>query len=163
MKMSDIGQGLERTWDTLAEGWHNLIGRTSQALTLFHPANKGEDGSGSKQAAGRPRWSLLNADLYDEDGKLVVKLEAPGLEADDLDISIVDNVLMLQGEKRFEREENRGEYRLMERAYGRFSRSIPLGYEVDADTAKASYKRGILTVELNKKPDQHRRRIKVKA
>ena len=72
----------------------------------------------------------------------MVKVEAPGLVNNDFDISIVNNVLTISGEKQFQRETMKGEYRILECAYGRFSRSIPLDYEVDSDTAKASYDKG---------------------
>ena len=99
--------------------------------------------------------------MFDDENKVVVKIEAPGLANDDFDINIIDNVLTITGEKRFQREQTKGEYRMLECAYGRFTRSIPLEYEVDADTAKASYDKGILKIELDKKPHQRRRQIRV--
>ena len=109
-----------------------------------------------------PRWSLINADLYDDADKVVVKLEVPGLANDDFDINIIDNILTISGEKQFQQESTEGEYRILECAYGRFSRSIPLEYEVVPDTAKASYDKGILKIELDKKPHQRRRKIVIK-
>ncbi len=73
--------------------------------------------------------------------------------------SIIPN--LISGEKRFEREETKGSYHLLERAYGHFTRSIPLNYEVDAESANASYKNGVLRLTLDKKPEQRRRQIHV--
>ncbi len=157
LKMSDVANSLNRTWESLGEGWSHLVNRAGKALTRFRAS---DDAKGAAPAAS-PQWGLLSADVFDDADKVIVKLEAPGLEADDFDINVVENTLIVSGEKRFEREEKKGEYRLLERAYGRFSRAIPLGYEVDADTARARYKKGVLTVELEKKPDQRRRHIKV--
>ncbi|HGG59222.1 MAG TPA: Hsp20/alpha crystallin family protein [Gammaproteobacteria bacterium] len=158
LKMSDVANSLNRTWESLGEGWNHLVNRAGKALTHFRA---GEGAKGEAPPVASPQWGLLSADVFDDADKVIVKLEAPGLEADDFDINVVENTLIVSGEKRFEREEKKGEYRLLERAYGRFSRSIPLGYEVDVDSAKARYKKGVLTVELEKKPDQRRRHIKV--
>ncbi len=155
LKMRDVTEGLNRTWDTLSEGWNHLVSRAGRALTPFRRDDK------DKAPKGSPSWGLLSADVFDDADKVVVKLEAPGLEPEDFDINVVENVLIISGEKRFEHEESKGEYRLVERAYGKFSRSIPLGYEVDADSARATYRKGVLTVELDKKPDQRRRHIEV--
>ena len=104
----------------------------------------------------------MSAEVFDDADRVVVSLEVPGLSAQDFDVSVVDNVLMIRGEKRFEREQTKGEYHLLERAYGQFTRSIPLGYEVDAESAKATYQHGVLRLELDKKAQQRRRQIQVK-
>ncbi len=158
MRMSDLSNRLNRTWESLSEGWSHLMNRAGNALTHFRPGKSAEEKS---LPAGTPSWGLLSANVFDDADKIVVELEAPGLNADDFDVNVVENVLIVSGEKHFEKEETKGDYRLLERAYGQFSRSIPLGYEVDADSAKATYKKGVLRVELNKRPDQRRRHIKV--
>ena len=156
MRMRNLTEGLEKTWGSVAEGWNHLVHRASNALTHF----SGKD-SDDKVPLQSPSWGLLSADVYDDANKLTVKLEVPGLDADSFDINVVDNVLIVSGEKSFERNETKGEYRIMERAYGHFSRSIPLGYEVDTRSAKASYKNGILQVVLEKQPDQRRKHIEI--
>lgn len=158
MKMSDLSKPLSRTWESVSDGWTNLMHRAENALTHFRPGKSAEDKS---LPAGSPSWALLNANVFDDDEKVVVELEAPGLNAEDFDVNVVENVLIVSGEKHFEKEETKGDYRLLERAYGHFSRSIPLGYEVDADSANATYKKGVLRIELAKRPDQRRRQIKV--
>jgi len=156
MRMRNLTEGLEGTWVSIADGWNHLVHRASSALTHF--SGKDGDNTSSMQS---PNWGLLSADVYDEADKLTVKLEVPGLEAGDFYINVLDNVLIVSGEKSFERNESKGKCIIMERAYGHFSRSIPLGYEVDTNSAKARYKNGILQVELEKQPDQRRRRIAV--
>lgn len=159
MKMHDLTEELEKTWHSIADGWNHLADHASNALTHFSgSASKDADG---QTAAKSPSWGLLNADVYDEGDKLSIELEVPGLEADDFNINVVNNVLVISGEKRFERSETKGEYRVMERSYGHFSRSIPLGYEVDTKSADARYKNGVLHVELEKMPYQQKRHITV--
>ncbi len=159
LRMTDLSNSLSRTWETVSHGWNHLITNASNALTQFISSD--DKGKADNVPASSPRWGLISADLYDAADKVVVKLEAPGLANDDFDISIIDNILTISGEKQFKQETTKGEYRILECAYGRFSRSIPLEYEVDVETAKASYDRGILTIELDKKPHQRRRKIEI--
>lgn len=72
------------------------------------------------------------------------------MEKDGLDIEIQGETLVVQGEKRFERESTEGRYRVLQCAYGSFRRVIPLPAAVVADQAKASYRNGVLKVELPK-------------
>jgi HSP20 family protein len=159
LRMNDLANSLSHTWESVSHGWNNLINNAGQALTHFGVG--GDKENEANIPAQSPRWGLMSADVFDDTNKLVIKLEVPGLDGDDFDISVIDNVLSISGEKRFQREETKGDYRLLECAYGQFSRSIPLGYEVDADSAKAVYDKGILKVELEKKPHQKRRQIPV--
>jgi len=101
------------------------------------------------------------AEVFDDDNEIVVKLEAPGMEADDFDIQIRSDVLIVRGEKKFQREQNKGNYHLMECAYGRFERAIPLPGEVDEARTSASYKHGLLHITLAKAEQQRGHRIKV--
>ena len=158
-KNNDLTNSLSRTWNTVSQGWNHLIHNVSNALTHFSIHDDKNKADNSPYAS--PNWGLISADLYDDADKVIVKLEAPGLADDDFDINIVDNILTVSGEKRFQREESKGEYRILECAYGRFTRSIPLEYEVNPDTAKASYNKGVLKIELDKKPHQRRRKIKI--
>jgi HSP20 family protein len=160
LKMNDLTDSLSRTWESVSHGWNHLINNASNALTHFISSE--DKKKADKVPASSPRWGLMSADLFDDADKVVVKIEVPGLANDDFDINIVDNILTISGEKQFQQEKTQGNYRILERAYGRFSRSIPLEYEVDADTAKASYDRGILKIELTKKPHQRRRKIEIK-
>ncbi len=159
-KIDNLTNSLSRTWDTISQGWNHLINNASNALTRFISSDDKEKADNVPSSS--PKWGLISADLYDGSDKVVVTVEAPGLANDDFDISIVNNVLTVCGEKQFQRETTKGEYRILECAYGHFSRSIPLEYEVDSDTAKASYDKGILKIELDKKPHQRRRKIEIK-
>lgn len=155
--MSDLGDSLNRSWESVSHGWNQLMDRAGNALTHFTSKENEEDYTPIKS----PRWGLMSGELFDDDDRIVIRLEVPGLSADDFDVSVVDNVVKISGEKRFQREESKGNYHLMERAYGHFCRSIPLDYEVNADSASASYKNGVLRLAFDKKPEQRRRQIHV--
>jgi len=158
-QIRNLTEGLEKTWHSIAAGWDQLVHRASNALTHF--GGDKSEGENDQNLARQSGWGLLSADVYDEEDKLTVKLEAPGMTADNFDINITNSTLIVSGEKCIERNRTSGEYRIMERVYGRFSRAIPLDYEVDVDSASASYKHGVLTISVEKKPDQHKRRITV--
>ncbi|HEB97804.1 MAG TPA: Hsp20/alpha crystallin family protein [Sedimenticola thiotaurini] len=158
--LQQIRKGMSRALESLQEGWQQLRERASNALTRFSP-NMG-DAEHRELEAASPRWGLLAAEVREDDDELVVRLEVPGMEKDQFDISLYDDVLVVRGEKHIQREETRGRYHIMERAYGRFERAIPLQAEVDIDRAKAKYKRGVLSIRLPKANRRVRRRIEVK-
>ena len=96
-----------------------------------------------------------------EDGYLV-HAELPGLNKDDVKISFENNVLTLSGEKKLEHEENKDNYHRVERAYGKFERSFRLPEGVNAEAIKASYKNGVLTVDIPKSEKAKPKEIEIK-
>lgn len=144
-----IGRELNRAWDSLSEGWRELLIRSSDALTHF--ARLKDNPAPTSGTQGRfPHWSLLAGELEETHEDVVLRIELPGLDKDDCNIIIEGNLLHLSGEKRFERETSDSIYHLMERAYGAFRRSIPLPRNVNTEQAQASFKNGVLTVRLPK-------------
>jgi HSP20 family protein len=83
------------------------------------------------------------------------------MEKSDFDLQVLDNYLVVRGEKQFERELNKGHYHVTECAYGSFERAIPLPEEVEGGKARATYSQGVLRVELPKAESRRRRKIKV--
>lgn len=91
--------------------------------------------------------------VKESDTKIHVSAELPGMDIDDIDISLSKDILSIRGEKKEEKESKEGNYYHMERSYGRFERHIALPGEVDADKIEANFKNGVLTVDLPKKGD----------
>lgn len=145
----NIGHEITRAWESLSEGWHELLSRSSSALTQF-TAHKGSEPVPSGELTRFPRWSLLAGELEETPQDVVVRVELPGLEKEDCQITLDGNVLYLSGEKRLERETAGSTYHVMERAYGVFQRAIPLPCGVAIERAKAHFKNGVLTVRLPK-------------
>jgi HSP20 family protein len=154
---------LNRAWENLLEGWQALRERAGQAITRFTPLPRGNVQTGEDQVAlHSSRWGLLAADLREDDDGITVRIEAPGMEQNDFEINVLERrVLVVRGEKRVQREESRGQYHLLETAYGRFERHIPLPTEVEEARASASYKKGVLRIVLPKARNAGRRRINV--
>jgi HSP20 family protein len=163
--LDQLREGLSRIWDTVAEGWYDLREKAAHALTRFHPSpSQGELATSQKQLIqNAARWSLLAAEVREDENEVVVKLEVPGMDPENFDIQVVDDYLVVQGEKQVEREQKTGRYYVMERAYGRFERAIPLPTEVDESQARAKYQRGVLLITLPKSPKAHGRRIEIQA
>jgi HSP20 family protein len=110
--------------------------------------------------SGGPR-----TDVAETDSALEVSVELPGLEREEVDVSLTDSALTIKGEKKRERKESEKGYHMSERSYGSFYRSIPLPSGVDTDKASADFKNGVLTVTLPKTREalSDVRKIEVKA
>ena len=89
-------------------------------------------------------------DMFEDERRLVVRLEVPDMDKDEFNIEVLDEALVVSGEKRFERERTEGRYRMLQCAYGSFRRVVPLPMPVVADRSKASYEQGVLKIELTK-------------
>ncbi len=160
-----LREGVGRVWDSLLDGWHQLYERASGAITRFGPGH-GKEGSTDTDRQELARrssgWGVLAAEVFDDPKRVVVRLEAPGLEPDEIDLQVINNMLVVRGEKHLQREHNHGHYHILECAYGSFERAIPLPAEVNSEQAEAQYKHGILRVELPKTTTQKTSGIKVR-
>src|SRR6476661_9289710 len=90
-------------------------------------------------------------DVYEDEHNLVLKLEVPGVEENDLNVSVENSTLTIQGERKFEKEEKEENFHRIERRYGSFIRTFKLPNTVDADKVGASYEKGILKITLAKR------------
>jgi HSP20 family protein len=100
-------------------------------------------------------------DIYEDEKKVVLKLEVPGIEEKDLDVSVENNTLTVKGERKFAGEEKEENFHRIERRYGSFFRSFTLPSTIDTDKVGASYNAGVLKLELTKKPEAQPKQIKV--
>jgi HSP20 family protein len=100
-------------------------------------------------------------DIYEDEQKIVLKLEVPGQKQEDFDIQLEKNTLTVRGERKFEKEEKKENFHRIERSYGSFSRSFTVPTTVDSESVKASYDAGVLRIELQKKAESKPKQIKV--
>jgi HSP20 family protein len=105
---------------------------------------------------------LPAVDVAESPDKITVKAEIPGMEAKDIEISMVGDTLTIKGEKKAEREQKEENFHLVERSYGSFSRAMKLPATVEADKVEATYKNGVLTVVLPKKEEVKPKAIEIK-
>lgn len=154
----EVGREIQRAWDNLSDGWHEMLSRSGDALTHFTKHNVTES---STQIHRFPNWSMLAGEVEETDNAINVRLEVPGLERDDLDLMVEGNTLRISGEKRYVRDDEQRSYHIMERAYGSFQRVIPLPHPIDGDKAEATLEHGVLTVRLPKTAAASGKQIKV--
>jgi HSP20 family protein len=115
-----------------------------------------------EKAMSTTAWNP-SVDIFENDSDIVVKVEAPGMNAKDFDLRIENNVLMVKGERKFEKETKEENYHRVEREYGSFSRSFALPTAVKEDKVTAEYKDGILKIVLPKKEEVKPKSIKIEA
>lgn len=157
--LTDAWGKLVQGW---SQGWNELSRRAAGAMTRFRPKQDGDGDRGRQEHALRSSgWGVLAAEVLDEEDRIRVRLEAPGMKKEDFNLAFLDNCLLVRGEKHVEDERSEGRYRITERAYGAFERSIPLPAAVDSDRAEARYERGVLRVDLPKSAPERRRRVAV--
>ncbi len=101
--------------------------------------------------------------ISEDEKEIKVQAELPGMEAKDVDISLQDNNLVIQGEKKFEDEQKRDDYHRIERSYGSFYRSIPLPVKVDEENIKANFKNGVLNISLPKQEEARGKKIEIES
>lgn len=135
---------LQRRMDRLFDDFFNNFG-----LARFGPF-------GESWGAFSPRL-----DLSENEKELKVSAELPGLDENDIQVSLAQNVLTISGEKKEEKEDKGQNYYRMERSYGSFQRSIPLPCEVEGDKVEAAFKKGVLTVTLPKTAEAQKRTKKI--
>lgn len=133
-----------REFNMLGERMGNFLGRNWEApmsTTAWNPA----------------------VDIFENDNDIVIQAELPGLKAKDIELRIENNVLLLKGERRFEKETKEENYHRVEREYGAFSRAFSLPVAVDGERVTAEYKDGVLKIVLPKKEEIKPKPIKVSA
>ncbi|MBV8516833.1 MAG: Hsp20/alpha crystallin family protein [Acidobacteria bacterium] len=99
-------------------------------------------------------------DVVEEQEKLILKMEIPGIDEKDLRITFEDGLLSVSGERQFERKEDRNYHRI-ERAYGSFTRSFSLPRTVDGAQIVANYRNGVLEIEVPKREEAKPKQIAI--
>jgi HSP20 family protein len=151
-------------WRPSQEPWSPFTGMESlrsemdQVLNSFFGTMPS---AGATEALWYPR-----VDLREHDQEFVLVADLPGMEQDDINITVENNILTLQGKRTFEHEDQNGQHgeaHYRERAYGTFCRRFTLGAAVDADQITAIYKAGVLEVHIPKTAAAQPKRIAVQS
>lgn len=101
-------------------------------------------------------------DVAEHDNEYIVKVELPGVARDDVKITMQENILTIRGEKKQEKETKDSDFHRVERSYGSFQRSFTLPTHVKNDRIEASFKDGILTVNVPKAEEAKPKQIEVR-
>src|SRR6201996_667273 len=137
-------------WDPFRE----VAALQNRVNSLFRDFNEGE--------SSLTTISFIPAvDIYEEEKKIILKLEVPGVPEKDLDVTVENNTLTVKGERKFEKEEKEENFHRIERRYGSFSRAFTLPTTVETENIAAKYENGVLKCELKKKHEAQPKQIKV--
>ena len=134
-ELSTVRSEMDRLWNRVLEDW--------SLPTVF--------------AKG---WAPM-ADISETKDKLIVKAELPGLEPEDIKLSLSGNLLTIQGEKKKEKEEKDEQHYSLERYCGEFQRSFRLPVEVLEDKIDAKFNKGVLTITMPKPAKSQKKEIKI--
>jgi HSP20 family protein len=110
-----------------------------------------------------PAALMLRMDVTETDKEIEITAELPGLEEKDVQINLSDNLLTIRGEKKAEKEQKDKDYRLIERSYGSFERTLELPEGINADAIKANISKGLLKVTVPKPAPAQSKKIEVKS
>ncbi|MGM0578085.1 MAG: Hsp20/alpha crystallin family protein [Myxococcota bacterium] len=130
-------------WDPFRE-LDDFSRRLSRMFSMTPSRREGEETMASAQ------W-MPTVDISETPEDYVVTAELPGIDKEDIDLSLDNGILTLRGERRDEHEEKSERVHRVERSYGRFVRSFRLPDNVDPDAVRADYDNGVLTVNIGKK------------
>lgn len=101
-------------------------------------------------------------DVFEEKDDLVVKAEVPGIDKDNIEVTLSDSTLTIKGEKKKQEEVKEENYYRSERHHGAFMRTVELPKDVQPDKVKASFKNGVLEIRMPKTEEAKAKEIKVK-
>lgn len=143
------------TWDPFRE----LTSLQERMNQLFQNAFGGWSGSDFSLAAGNGFTPA--ADVYEDDNSLKLRLEVPGVQPEDINITFDQGVLTVKGERKLPETEKQDNYLRVERPYGPFVRSFTLPAYADPDTLSANYANGVLELTIGKRAEAKPKQIKV--
>ena len=150
-------------FDRIADEMDRTFGRVFRDFGFGQPASpsRGLFSRRGNQALGAALW-VPRVEAFQKDDRFVVRAELPGLKKDDVHAEVTEDVIVVQGERREEHEEQREGYR--ETAYGRFYREIPLPEGVEASEVKAAFSNGVLEITMQAAPAEANRgrRLEIK-
>ena len=141
-------------WDT----YRDVLALQNRMNSLFQDFSRG-NGSGDEPvtAAG----FVPPVDIYEDENKLVFKIEIPGMRQEDLDVRMENHTLTVKGERSFQSEGKDENFHRVERRYGSFYRAFTVPNTIDQESIKADYDAGVLHLELQKRPETKPKQIKV--
>lgn len=112
------------------------------------------------------RWNgdgrlSFNVDVAETDKAIEVHAELPGVEEKDIDVTLAGDVLTIKGEKKSEKDEKTKDYRLVERSYGSFQRSMRLPFQADPGKVEATFNKGVLKLVVPKPVEAQAKQQKI--
>lgn len=133
-----------------SEDDHPFYSLQREMNSLFDDFFRGFDIAPRGLAAGGFGAFSPSVDVKESDKDFTIRAELPGVEEEDVEVTVTDDAVTIKGEKKEEKEDKGKNYYYMERSYGSFHRVIPLAAETESDKAEASFKNGVLNITIPK-------------
>jgi HSP20 family protein len=140
-------------WET----FRDVVALQNRMNSLFQDFSRNDGEHEQVTAAG----FVPPVDIYEDEHKLVLKLEIPGIRQEDLDVRMENTTLSIRGERSFQSEGKEENFHRVERRYGSFYRAFTVPTTIDQESIKADYEAGVLRVELQKRAETKPKQIKV--
>lgn len=141
------------------EPWNVLNNLNREVGRLLNSPRGGADDSSSVATSA---WTPA-VDIKEEEGRFLITADVPGVDPDDIDLTMENGVLTIKGERKMESDMKENGFRRVERLHGTFYRRFSLPDYADAENISASCRNGVLTVTVPKTDAVKPRRIEVKA
>ena len=146
---------MRRISDEMDRFFENFgMGRSS----FFPTQERNLGGEGSWGGQGAPSMWSPHIEMFERNGKLLIQADLPGIKRDDVNVRIEQDSVIIQGQRQQEQTANERGYYRSERSYGSFYRTIPLPEGTNADSATASFRDGVLEIEMDAPRQQQRGR-----
>jgi HSP20 family protein len=140
------------------EAYRDVMALQNRMNSLFQDFSRSSSGENDVVTAA---GFVPPVDIYEDEHKLVLKLEIPGIRQEDLDVRMENSTLSVKGERSFESEGKEENFHRVERRYGSFYRAFTVPNTIEPESIKAEYDAGILRLELQKRPESKPKQIKV--
>jgi HSP20 family protein len=140
-------------WET----YRDVLALQNRMNSIFQDFSRNNGDAEQTTAAG----FVPPVDIYEDEHKLVLKLEIPGIRQEDLDVRMENNTLSVRGQRSFESEGKEENFHRVERRYGSFYRGFTVPTTIDPESIQADYDAGVLRIELQKRAVTKPKQIKV--
>src|SRR5258707_13228334 len=130
-------------------------------VTRMNSISRGSYSSEGRKEGLTPPTLAPPVDIYEDEHNIILKIEVPGIDEKDIDVSVQNNTLTVRGERKVEKEEKEENFRRVERQYGSFTRSFTLPSSVEPGQVSARCDKGVLKINLAKKAEAKPTQIKV--
>lgn len=146
-------------WSPSTDMMRDLESMQSRMNRLFNDFFGGREAE--EQDLMPSAWNPA-VDVIENEDSFVIEAELPGMKKDEIKISLTNDVLIVQGEKKIEKQEKKKNYHRTERSYGSFSRTFSLPGNVKSDKVDAEFNNGVLTITIPKSEEAKPKQIDVK-
>jgi HSP20 family protein len=140
------------------EAYRDVVALQNRMNSIFQDFSRNSSGETDLVTAA---GFVPPVDIYEDEHKLVLKLEIPGIRQEDLDVRMENTTLSVRGERSFQTEGKEENFHRVERRYGSFYRAFTVPNTIDPEGIKAEYDAGVLRLELQKRPESKPKQIKV--